>query len=101
MQANEIAEFKQQLLAAINDLAVRRRDVEQLSSKHEQLSRAVAAVQATVQNVGEKVSSLTQPAPAHVEPRKYGSIPKPEIAQRRAHVRLVPGADIRTSYSLQ
>jgi hypothetical protein len=38
MQANEVAEFKQQLLAVVNDLAVMRRDVEQLSSKHEQLS---------------------------------------------------------------
>jgi uncharacterized protein YoxC len=74
MQANEVAEFKQQLLAVVNDLAVMRRDVEQLSSKHEQLSRDVATAQATVQNVTEKISSLAQPAPTHDRPRK--SVPR-------------------------
>jgi hypothetical protein len=74
MQANEVAEFKQQLLAVVNDLAVMRRDVEQLSSKHEQLSRDVATVQATLQNVSEKISPLAQPAPTHGPPRK--SVPR-------------------------
>jgi hypothetical protein len=74
IQANEVAEFKQQLLAVVNDLAVMRRDVEQLSSKHEQLSRDVAMAQATVQNVSEKISSLAQPAPTHGHPRK--SVPR-------------------------
>ena len=74
MQANEVAEFKQQLLAAVNDLAVMRRDVEQLSDRQEQMSRDILTVQATEQNVSEKISSLTQAAPGHVPPRK--SVPK-------------------------
>jgi hypothetical protein len=74
MQANEVAEFKQKLMALANDLAVMRRDVEQLSSKHEQLSRDVATVQATLQNVSEKISPLAQPAPTHGPPRK--SVPR-------------------------
>jgi hypothetical protein len=74
MQANEVAEFKQHLLAVVNDLAVMRRDVEQLSSKHEQLSRDVATVQATLQNVSERISPLAQPAPTHGPPGK--SVPR-------------------------
>ena len=74
MQANEVAEFKQQLLAVVNDLAVMRRDVEQLSDRQEQMSRDILTVQATEQNVSEKISSLTQAAPGHVPPRK--SVPK-------------------------
>ena len=74
MQANEVAEFKQQLMAVANDLAVMRRDVEQLSGKHEQMSQDLATVQATLQNVSEKISSLAQPAPAHGPPRK--SVPR-------------------------
>jgi hypothetical protein len=74
MQANEVAEFKQKLMALANDLAVMRRDVEQFSSKHEQLSRDVATVQATLQNVSEKISPLALPAPTHGPPRK--SVPR-------------------------
>jgi hypothetical protein len=70
VQASEVAELKQQLLAVVNDLAVIRRDVEQLSSKHEQMSRDIATVQATEQNVSEKISSLTQPALPRGQPRK-------------------------------
>jgi uncharacterized protein YoxC len=62
-QAKEVAELKQQVSALMNDLAVMRRDVEQLSGKQDQMSRDIATVQATEQNVGEKISSLTQPAP--------------------------------------
>ncbi len=62
VSADEVTGLKQQLQALVNELAVMRRDVEQLSSKHEQLSRDIAAVQTTEQNVSEKVSSLTQPA---------------------------------------
>ncbi len=73
-QANEVAELRQQLLAVVNDVAVMRRDVEHLSNKHEQLSRDLEVIQATVQNVGDKVSSLSQPAPtpapAHGQLRK-------------------------------
>jgi len=68
VQANEVAELKQQVLALVNDLDVMRRDVEQLSSKQDQLSRDIATVQATEQNVSEKVSSLTQPAPTLTQP---------------------------------
>jgi hypothetical protein len=63
-QANEVAEFRQQLLALVSDLAVMRRDVEQLTSQHEQLSRDLETAKATVQNLGDKISSLSQPAPA-------------------------------------
>jgi uncharacterized protein YoxC len=70
MQATEVAEFKQQLMAVANDLAVTRRDVEQLSSKHEQLSRDVATVQATLQNVSEKISPLGSLRLRTVRPEK-------------------------------
>ena len=79
MQANEVAELKQQLRAVVNDIAVMRRDVEQLSSKHEQSSRDVATVQATLQNVSEKISSLAQPAPTHGHSQK--SAPRPVRAE--------------------
>ena len=76
MEANELAEFRQQILAVVNDLAVLRRDVEQLSGKHEQMSRNVETVQASLQDVGEKISSLSQPVPtpapvsAQAQPRR-------------------------------
>jgi hypothetical protein len=68
VQANNVAELKQQVLALVSDLAVMRRDVEQLSGKQEQLSRDIATVQATEQNVSEKISTLTQPAPTLSQP---------------------------------
>ena len=68
--ANEVAELQRQLQTVINDLAVIRSNVEQLSSNHEQMSRDIATMQATEQNVSEKISSLTQPAPVHTSPRK-------------------------------
>ena len=68
--ANEVAELQQQLQTVVNDFDVLRRNVEQLSSKHEQMSRDIATVQATEQNVSEKISSLTQAAAAHAPPRK-------------------------------
>jgi hypothetical protein len=80
MEANELAEFRQQILAVVNDLAVLRRDVEQLSGKHEDLSRNVETVQASLQDVGEKISSLSQPVPtpapvsAQAQPRR--SVPR-------------------------
>src|SRR5262249_24062740 len=66
--ANEVAELQQQLQTVVNDLDVLRRNVEQLSSKHEQMSRDIAIVQATEQNVSEKISSLIQAA--HAPPQK-------------------------------
>lgn len=94
MEANEIAELKQQLLAAVNDLAVVRRDVEQLSSKQEQLSRDVAAVQATAQNASEKVSSLNQPTPASAQARPQKKVPKLVRAEapRQSNAASVPPA---------
>jgi hypothetical protein len=68
VRANEVAELKQQVSALINDLAVMRRDVEQLSGKQDQMSRDIATVQTTEQNVSEKISSLTQPAPTVTQP---------------------------------
>jgi hypothetical protein len=65
-----VAELQRQLQTVINDLAVIRSNVEQLSSKHEQMSRDIATMQAAEQNVSEKISSLTQPAPVHAPPRK-------------------------------
>jgi uncharacterized protein YoxC len=79
-QVDAVAEVRQQLVAVANDLAVMRRDVEQLSGKHAQLSRDVETVEATVQGVSEKISSLSQPVP----------VPAPTQAQsRRSAPRLV------------
>ena len=66
----EFTELNQQLQTVVNDLAVLRRNVEQLSEKQEQMSRDISTVQAIEQNVSEKISSLTQAAPVHVPPRK-------------------------------
>jgi hypothetical protein len=93
VQADEVAELKQQLLALVNDLAVMRRDVEQLSSKHEQLSRDIATVQATEQNVSEKISSLTQPAPTLTQPAPTLTRPVPARAQPRKSVPRVVHAE--------
>ena len=96
MQANEVAEVRQQLLSVVNDLAVMRRDVEQLSGKHEQLSRDVETVQTTVQGVSEKISSLSQPvptpAPVSAQPQPRRSVPRLVRAEtpRRSDVAPVP-----------
>jgi len=68
--ATELAELNQQLQTVVNDLAVLRRNIEQLSSRQEQMSRDISTVQVTEQNVSEKISSLTQAAPVHAPPRK-------------------------------
>jgi hypothetical protein len=96
MQANDVAEVRQQLLAVVNDLAVMRRDVEQLSGKQEQLSRDVETVQTTVQGVSEKISSLAQPvptpAPVSAQPQPRRSVPRLVRAEapRRSDVAPVP-----------
>ena len=66
----EFTDLNQQLQTVVNDLAVLRRNVEQLSERQEQMSRDISTVQAIEQNVSEKISSLTQAAPVHVPPRK-------------------------------
>ena len=66
----EFTELNQQLQTVVNDLAVLRRNVEQLSERQEQMSRDISTVQAIEQNVSEKISSLAQAAPVPVPPRK-------------------------------
>jgi len=56
--AKEFAELQERLQTVVNDLAVLRRNIEQLSSKQEQRSGGSAAAQATEQDVGEKTSLL-------------------------------------------
>jgi hypothetical protein len=86
VSADEVTGLKQQLQALVNELAVMRRDVEQLSSKHEQLSRDIAAVQTTEQNVSEKVSSLTQPAASLTQSAPALPRPAPARVQPQKHV---------------
>jgi uncharacterized protein YoxC len=66
----EFAELNEQLQTVANDLVVLRRSVEQLTARQEQISRDILTVQATEQNVSEKISSLTQAAPVRTPPRK-------------------------------
>jgi len=66
----EFAELNEQLQTVANDLVVLRHNIEQLSARQEQMSRDILTVQATGQNVSEKISSLTQAAPVHAPPRK-------------------------------
>ena len=68
--SKEFAELQERLQTVVNDLALLQRDVEQLSSKQEQMSRDIATVQATEQSVSEKISSLTKAAPVHPMSRK-------------------------------
>ena len=68
--SKEFAELQERLQTVVNDLAVLRRNVEQLSSKQEQMSRDIATVQATEQSVSEKISSLTRAAPVHAMSRQ-------------------------------
>jgi hypothetical protein len=71
--AKELVELQQQLQTMMNDLAVLRRDLEQVSSKQEQMSRDIATMRATEQDVSEKMSSLTKAAPVHATSRKNGA----------------------------
>jgi uncharacterized protein YaaW (UPF0174 family) len=102
VQADEVAELKQQVSALMNDLAVMRRDVGQLSDKQDQMSRDIATVQATEQNVSEKISSLTyqpastltQPAPALIQPAPTPARPAaPAHGQARKNVPRVVHAE--------
>jgi hypothetical protein len=56
--AKEFAELQERLQTVVNDLAVLRRNVEQLSSKQEQRIGDSAPAQATEQDVTKKTSSL-------------------------------------------
>ena len=75
--ANEVPDLRQQLQSVVNDLTVLHRNVEALSSKQEQMSRDIAAVQATEQAVSDKIRSLTQAAPVRAPQRKNVSKPVP------------------------
>jgi hypothetical protein len=66
----EIPELQLQLQTMVGDLAVLQRIVEQVASKQEQISRDIATLQATEQNINEKISSLTQAAAVHAPPRR-------------------------------
>jgi hypothetical protein len=72
-------ELQQQLKPVALDLAILRRSVEQLASNQDQLSRkqeqvtqAIAALQAAQQDIREKILALAPPAPkaVHVPPPK-------------------------------
>jgi hypothetical protein len=71
------AELAEQLKPIALDLAVVRKAVEQLASNQEQLgakdgeiAQSIAALQANEQELGDKISSLPAPKPAHVPPRR-------------------------------
>jgi len=66
----DIPELQLQLQTLAGDLAVLQRIVEQVASKQEQISRDIATLQATEQNINEKISSLTQAAAVHAPPRR-------------------------------
>ena len=66
----EFPELQQQLQTMVGDLVALQRIVEQVASKQEQISRDVATLQATEQNISGKVSSLTQPPAVRVVQRR-------------------------------
>ena len=66
----EFPELQQQLQTIVSDLAALQRIVERVASKQEQVSRDVATLQATEQNISGRVSSLTQPTAVRVVQRR-------------------------------
>ena len=66
----EFPELQQQLQTIVSDLVALQRIVEQVASKQEQISRDVATLQATEQNISGRVSSLTQPTAVRVVQRR-------------------------------
>jgi hypothetical protein len=71
------AELTVQLKPIALDLAVVRKAVEQLAANQEQLAakdgeitQSIAALQATEQQLGDKISSLPAPKTAHIAPRR-------------------------------
>jgi hypothetical protein len=71
--AKGLVELQQQLQTVTNDLADLRRNVEQLSSKQEQRFGEISTVQATEQDVSEKMSSRAKAAPVHAPSRRNGA----------------------------
>ena len=66
----EFPELQQRLQTIVSDLVALQRIVEQVASKQEQISRDVATLQATEQNISGRVSSLTQPTAVRVVQRR-------------------------------
>jgi hypothetical protein len=96
VRVEEVNELKQQLLSAVSDIAVIRRDVEQLTTKHEQLSRQVASVQTSEQTPAGKVSSVSQPTGAlpQTPSKSHGPAPTRSHSQSRKSVPAVINADV-------
>ena len=67
---SEILELQLQVQTAVGDLALLQRIVEQVASKQEQLSRDIATLQATEQNISEKISSFSKIATVRSVPPK-------------------------------
>ena len=76
VQASAPAEptLQRQLETLASDLSVVRDIVEKLADKQEQMARDIATLQATKQNLSQKISSLPQSSAARVPPRK--NVPK-------------------------
>lgn len=71
------AELAEQLKPIALDVVVVRKAVEQLAANQQQLAakdgaitQSIAALQATEQELGDKISSLSAPKIAHVQPRR-------------------------------
>lgn len=83
---SEILELQLQVQTAVGDLALLQRIVEQVASKQEQLSRDIATLQATEQNISEKISSFSKIATVRSVPPKnvaklvHSKIPKQATA---------------------
>jgi hypothetical protein len=82
-------DLAQQLKPMALDIAALRLQVEhlaanqgQLAADEGQIARSVAALQATEQDVSQKISTIAEPRPVHVQPRKP--------AQRLAPSSIVP-----------
>ena len=76
-------EVHQQLQAAVGDLAVIRRTVEQIASKQEQMAQDIATLQATERDINQKIiSSLAQAAPVRTARKSVpGMVPSDHAGQ--------------------
>ncbi len=74
-------EVQRQLEAAISDLGIIRRTVEQIASKQEQMAQDIATLQATERDVNQKIiSSLAQAAAARAARKNAQKVARPEPA---------------------
>ena len=74
----------QQLEPVVRDLAVVRHSLEQLAAKQEQMAQNIAALQATEQDIRQKMSS--PPAPRAAPPRKPPQAAAPSSAVQSSSV---------------